>query len=658
MPFFSWVLWFAASAGVALLVVWHHRRRETPGRGRTLLAALRAAALSLILLLLFGPEVPGGGPSRARGTQVLLDASLGMGMPVTAGGETRWSRAVPLARSRAGGRAVLLFGERVRPVPAGDLPERVPGDGRSLLLPALQAAAEAGVRRVIVITDGGIEDADAVARWAPRLGVEIVPELVGEPLPNRAIVEVTAPTWARAGDPVRVEVGVTAPATDSLHVTAASGGRVLGRSTLPAPAAGRIATAALELRPAAPPGGGWVRIDVELDGSDAVPDDDRRTVYVHISDEPAGVALVSLQPDWEPRFLAPVLGQSLGLPLNAYIRTAGEQYARLAGGLDAGGIATEAEVRRAVERAELVVLHGVGDDAPAWALAALRNARRLMVFPAAGSGVLPMPVDVGEAVGGDYYLAVPAPPSPVAPLLADQELAAAAPLTELRPVTAAPAGAWAPLLVTRARQGTPQPAMLAGETAGRRWVVVVAGGFWQWSLRGGEERQLYTRLWGSLAGWLAVDRGTAGPAAVRPAQHATARGLPIPWIAPGLAADSVAVQLLADDGAVVLDTVMGMTAGDTAFSAAPAPGTYSYRAHAFGDGTVTRGQGPLTVEHYSPEFSRARADLGALRTPPSAVRGADLRTAGTPLHTTPYPWVLLVLLLGTEWILRRRWGLR
>jgi hypothetical protein len=657
MPLLSWILWFAASTVLAALVVWHYRARETPGRGRMVLALLRAGTLSLILLLLFGPGLPGSGPARTRGTQVLLDASLGMGMPVAVDGESRWSRAVPLARSRAGGRDVLLFGERVRPLPAGDLPERVPGDGRSLLLPALQAAAEAGVRRVIVITDGGIEDAAAVARWAPRLGVEVVAELVGEPLPNRSLVEAVAPSWARAGEPVRVEVGIAAPTTDSLYVTAASGGRVLGRIALSPPDAGRLATGTLEVRPAAPHGGGWVRIDLELEGTDPVPDDDRRTVYVHISDEPAGVALVSLQPDWEPRFLAPVLGQSLGLPLNAFIRTAGEQYARLAGGLQAGEAATETDVRRAVERAELVVLHGVSDDAPAWALAALRNARRLMVFPAAGSGALPLPIEVAEPVAGDYYLVAPAPPSPVAALLADQELTAAAPLTEVRALTT-PAGTWAPLLVARARQGTPQPVMVAGEAAGRRWVVVAAGGFWQWSLRGGEERLLYARLWGSLAGWLARDPGTAGPAAVRPARHAAHRALQVPWIAPGLAADSVAIQLLTEGGDVALDTVVAMTAGDTAFTAAPLPGTYSYRAHAYAEGTVTTGEGPLTVEHYSPEFSRPLADLGALRAPPTAVRGAAVRTAVTPLHTTPYPWVLLVVLLGTEWILRRRWGLR
>jgi hypothetical protein len=31
---------------------------------------------------------------------------------------------------------------------------------------------------------------------------------------------------------------------------------------------------------------------------------------------------------------------------------------------------------------------------------------------------------------------------------------------------------------------------------------------------------------------------------------------------------------------------------------------------------------------------------------------------GRPLHTVPWPYVLIVLLLAAEWVLRRRWGVR
>jgi hypothetical protein len=654
----SWMLWLALSVAFGALSAWHYRRRETPGRGRALLALLRGATLALVLLLLFDPELPVRGVPPARGTQVLLDASLSMRMPAAAGAEeSRWARAVVLARARTSAAPIMLFGSTPRTVAAAALPAQAPGDGRTLLLPALQAAAEAGARRVTVITDGGIEDYAAVVRWAARLGVEVVPELVAEPLPNRSLVEASAPAWAQAGRPLGVEVGVLAPPGDSVRVTATAAGRVVARTTLAPPAPGRLAAGTLELLPDAPAGGGWVRIDLQIEGSDAVSDDDRRTVYVHISEQPAGIALVSLRPDWEPRFLAPVLGQALGLPLHAFLRVAPGRYARLAGGLEAGATVEEDEVRRAVARAELLVLHGAGDDMPEWAGAALRTARRLIIFPTGDDPAPGLPLAVAPPVPGDWYVVTDVPASPLAALLADQELAAATPLAGLLPVQPPP-GAWVPLLAARGRQGAPQPIIVAGETAGSRWVVVAASGFWQWSFRGGEERALYARLWAALAGWVTRDAATAGPAAVRPAQHAIARGLPIPWVAHGLAADSIAIRLVAEDGAVALDTLVVPTAVDTAYTAAAAPGTYGYRAEAFAGDTVSVAEGPLTVEQYSPEFARPQADLRDLRTAPVAVRAADDRRAAMPLRASPLPWVLLVGLLATEWILRRRWGLR
>jgi hypothetical protein len=89
----SWIGWLALSALVTGLSVWHYRRRETPGRGRTLLALLRGAALALVLLLLFDPVLPGSAGRGGEGRLVLLDASLSMRLPAGADG-TRWQAAV------------------------------------------------------------------------------------------------------------------------------------------------------------------------------------------------------------------------------------------------------------------------------------------------------------------------------------------------------------------------------------------------------------------------------------------------------------------------------------------------------------------------------------------------------------------------------------
>jgi hypothetical protein len=72
---------------------------------------------------------------------------------------------------------------------------------------------------------------------------------------------------------------------------------------------------------------------------------------------------------------------------------------------------------------------------------------------------------------------------------------------------------------------------------------------------------------------------------------------------------------------------------------------------------VTAAEGEFTVERWSPELARPVADLAMIANPAATVRGAGAG-AGTPLHATAYPYVLLVLLLVGEWVLRRRWGLR
>jgi hypothetical protein len=659
----NWAIWAALSAVAAAASVWHYRRWETPGRGRMLLAGLRTATLSLLLLLLLDPQLPaaaGVGPG-GRTTQVLLDASLSMTLP-TAAGPPRWEQAVQVARDRAGGRPILLFGDGTRAIQSNALPAEAPGDGRTRLLPALQAAAEAGVSRVVVVTDGGIEDAEAVARWLPRLGVEVAFEVVGDVVANRSLVEADAPAWAGAGEPVRVEFGVTAATRlqDSIAVVARVGERVVGRTAVAPPAAGRVASGALELRLEAPPGGGRVAVTLELEGSDVVPDDDVRTLYVEVAEEPAGIALVSFRPDWEPRFLAPVLQQAAGLPMRAFLLGTGGQYVRLGAGLEAGVQASEEEVRGAVQRAiqrnGLVVLHGVDAGAPGWASDALRAAPRLLVFPGGDAGELPLPVQAGAAAAGDFFPVRELPPSPVAPLLAELPLAEAAPLTALRGV-ALPPGAWVPLLVTRSRQGAPQPAIVGGQAGGRRWVVALGDGYWQWAFRGGEERQLYNRLWGALGGWLLRERGLAAPEQVRPASFSLPRATNIPWVAPGLQPDSVALVVTAANGAVT-DTVIVPAARDTAWSAPLPPGRYSYRARAFAGDTVTEADGEFTVERFSPEFAREPVDLTALRSPAVPVREGVARRMGTPLHATPWPWVLVVLLLAAEWVLRRKWGLR
>jgi hypothetical protein len=665
MTLAGWLL-FAIAAGLALaVVIYLYRRREAPGRGRAILIALRFLAFALLILLLFDPRLPApGGPASHRRI-VLLDRSVSMLLPVDPAAPragTRWQAAVAAARSAAGRAAVLTFGTAPRPLPPDSLAGLVPSAPESRLLPALQGASEAGAGRVLVVTDGGIEDEADVARWIPRLGIDVeVRRVASAPVPDFAVADVSAAAWAQAGKPFTIEAAVarTGSPGDSLTVEVRQAGRVLAQRRVSAPPPGRTEPAPLVITPAAPAGGGLVRYDVAVVARDPVPDDDERSIYVFVSEQPAGVAIVSFHPDWEPRFLQPVLEDALGLPTRGFLMAAPGRYIATGTGQEAGRAVGEAEVRQAIGQAEVLVLHALGTDAPAWAPASARAAARVMIFPAGNVPDLGLPFALPAAAPGEWYVSADVPASPVAPLLTGITVSDVPPLYSLRPL-ALPGGSWAPLLATRGRNGPASPLALAGQTGPRRWVLALGEGYWQWAFRGGNARDLYQRLWASLGGWLIQERRPLAAAAVRPVDRVVPRDEPVRWTAPGLAADSIAVRVLREEGKTVGDTVLLVTSTDTATMRPLPPGHYRYAARAFAGGKATAAaEGPFTVERFSPDFLRpllspARiAGEGATLNP-----GAVRRGRGVPLHTTPWPYIAIVLVLATEWVLRRRWGLR
>jgi hypothetical protein len=104
--------------------------------------------------------------------------------------------------------------------------------------------------------------------------------------------------------------------------------------------------------------------------------------------------------------------------------------------------------------------------------------------------------------------------------------------------------------------------------------------------------------------------------------------------------------------------VLRNAAGDTLQAPVLPPGAYRYEARAFAGERRLDGAGDLTVETWSPELARTPVRLAALAPADLVTSGARPRGARRPLHTSPVPYVLVVLLLSAEWVLRRRWGLR
>jgi hypothetical protein len=343
----------------------------------------------------------------------------------------------------------------------------------------------------------------------------------------------------------------------------------------------------------------------------------------------------------------------LGLPVRTFLRMPNGSYLRAGDGLEAGTRADEAAVRAALAQAELVVLHGVTENSPAWWRDVAARSRRVIIFPA---DVLGDPYEISAAATADWYASAEVPSSPIAPFLQNMQLGEL-PALESAFTGTIPPGAWTPLHIGRTRRGGRTPALIAYEQNGRRVAVALATGYWRWAFRGGAARDVYTRMWGALAGWIAQDQAQVAGAAIRPVDRTVQRGAAVRWIAPGIAIDSLQVQVASANGATQQSTVTQLR-GDTALTAALAPGHYSYRARAFAAGAlVAEANGPLTVESYSAEFMRAPVDLSGLRSTAAAI-GQSERGAGRRLHTSPWPYVLLVLMLCAEWIFRRRWGLR
>ena len=630
-----------------------YARREPGDRRRFLPAALRALSLALALLLVFDPFVPGIAAGGRGATLVLLDDSRSMRLPDENG--TRWHAALAAVARTGADRVTLLSGGVVD---ADELAGREPTGADSRLLPALRAAIESGARRVVLISDGGLTDTEEAARVVARAGASLRVETVGaRPVANAALAAVDAPRSGAAGDTlaVRVDVAALGMEADSLRVTLEAGGAVLAEAGVMAPGDGRMASA--DVRMALPAGGADRRLVVTArvaraggGGADDFGADDARPFVIDVQARPRGVVLLSLRSDWEPRFLVPVLERSSGLPVRGYLRTTAGVYLTIGTGSSAARRVSEADVRADLERAAVVVLHGVGGAAPAWVRSRLAHPRLLLLLaPDGESQTLPQPFAalLARTEPGDWYVAEQAPASPVAPLMAQLSVAELPPLTSLRGAILQP-GMWAPLGAQRDRRGSARPIAIAGTTADRRWVVATGTGYWRWSLRGGESRRAYGLFWSALAGWLTEDLGTDGGEPIRPEPRVVELGSPIAWVVGGTA-DSLRVRIV---GAPAPDTVVAVGEDRVARTGRLEPGTYPFAAQA----GELRESGELVVAGYSPEMVRPKRDVSSLSSDAATV-GADAGTRRR-LHASAWPWLLLVGLLCGEWIARRRLGLR
>jgi len=664
-----------AVAAVAF-AAWVYRRWEPPVKGGSALAAVRAAALVLLLLLIWNPDVPlPGSAGPAGGPVVLLDVTRSMGAVDVEGG-IAWDRAL----QRAGvlereGAQVLHFGAP----PPGSLPEEElagggPVGSQDLLAPALERVAELGVRSVTLLSDLRVRDPLPAARSAARLGLTLRVEEVARPVRNAGIAEVELPASVAREDSVPVTLvlfGDAAGGGDSVRVEIREEERLVAEVGAILPPPGREARVALDLPP--PSASGQLRYTFRTHlQDDGFPDDDLRVRYLRVDAREGGVVLLSLRPDWEPRFLLPLLGDVTGLPTRGYLRLGEGGYLAMGSGEEGAAPAPLEEVQQAVRTADLLVVHGADGSAPGWLLEAAGEAVRLLVLPRDRVGASLGGVSVTGPVPGEWSPVSELPSSPLMGELAGVALEGLPPLSGILPLVD-PGALPVPIRLQRAGRGVEEAALVLVEEGRRRRVVTLASGFWRWGFREGTSRDAYRRLWAGVGGWLLGNEPLVAGAGIRPTSWVLPREGAIVWQAPALAGEALALEVRRDvegdgPGEVVLDTVVTVPGSGTFATPPLPPGAYRYRGEQRGDpegegiqdpgeGGMEVGSGRFDVEAYVPELIPVPATLEEA-VAEAAAEGLRPGSPRHPLRSHPLPFLLILGLLCGEWIGRRRQGLR
>ena len=570
------------------------------------LAALRALAVAIVVALLLGAP---GGRSTPLVPEVALDASESWLRAAPGCGV--WQAALDSA-SRIGGTR-LRFGDSLR-VAGSTAP---PTDHASRLRTVADRAAGSGYP-VIVITDGELDDADALTSL-PRGSRAIVMHCPFAP--DLALTAIDAPRSILAGDTITARLTVVAGGAGS------PAGQVELRlddqlvATQPVPALGAFAEQTVALRGVAEGAERPAVLRAQFRGTgDAEARNDTLSLGVDVSRAAAAV-FASTAPDFDAREAVAALRGVTSLPTRAYYRVAPGAW-RTDGTLARVG---EDEVRNAVRDAPIVILHG-----DTTLFGAPRSATRgaLLLFA-------PPTTDEGE------WLANAAPASPLAAALS------ALPFDSLPPLSVAPTlprGEWQGLIAREPGAGGERRVVLTGWETPRHIAVLGASGFWRWRFRGGQRSDAYGTLFGTLFDWLAA--GRSDKRAVVPDAGVFRAGAPVRWRR-GASTDSIVRLAITRRGAPTRtdSLTLRFANGATLVESPPLqPGVYDVR---------TTGGGSVIAVNTSAELLPRRVTVtnGRIGGSPSLADAPLARDLG-------WLYAVVVLALCAEWLLRRRAGLR
>jgi hypothetical protein len=600
------VLWLIATlAGLAAAGLQYGAHALRPAVAP--LALLRAAVVAIVVAMLLGAP---GGRSTPLAPEIALDASESW----TRGGATcdRWRAALDSAAA-AGRGTRLRFGDSAR---VDDSPDP-PADHGSRLRAVADRAAATG-HPVVVITDGELDDADVLGALPRGSRAIVLPCRAG---PDLAVAALETPRTLLAGDTTTVRLTLSAGPSGS------PAGQLELRlddqrlASQPVPALGAYGEQSVALRGIGEGADrGAVLRAVFRGAGDTESRNDTLALGVDVSRAAAAV-FASTSPDFDAREAVAALRGVTSLPTRAYYRVAPGAW-RTDGVL---ARASEEDVRAAVRDAPIVIIHG-----DTTLFGAPRSATRgaLLLFA-------PPPGDEGD------WLAAAAPASPLAPALS------ALPFDSLPPLSVAsalPRGEWQGLVVREPGAGGERRVALVGWETPRRIAVLGASGFWRWRFRGGQRADAYSTFFGTLYDWLAA--GRSDRRSVVPDAGVFRAGAPLRWRR-GSPTDSIVSLTLTRRGAPARADSMTLRFSENATvveSPSVPAGVYDVRS--------ANGSSVLVVNPSTELLPRRpTVQSGRIGGRPSLADAPLARELG---------WLYVVAVLGlcAEWLLRRRVGMR
>jgi hypothetical protein len=183
---------------------------------------------------------------------------------------------------------------------------------------------------------------------------------------------------------------------------------------------------------------------------------------------------------------------------------------------------------------------------------------------------------------------------------------------------------------------------------------VGANGLWRWAFKGGLSGDAFAAFWGSLFDWLVAERVDDKPAA--PATSYVRAGEPVRWRRGGRVIAAQTDSTRADSAVTVVLTARRVGAQ---------PDTVVLR---FAPGATASESPPLAAGIYDVEAGGTRSILPVNESyemvprRPSVTSGVieGVAPAGEAqgARRSPPVFVLMVIALCAEWLLRRRFGLR